>query len=145
MALRETFLEALISKPKRFAPVFLLDGSFQAIYVNSLESEGSQIFGGGEQLIQASIGKIKSNISKYINQASYGERIIILSRGKPKAVLMSIEELERIESTSFSTRQRNQQLLELLRNAPADDKGREWWAKFNEELADNRLSFREPE
>ena len=44
-----------------------------------------------------SIGQVKINISKLVNRVSYaGERIILTSRGKPKAVLISMGDYERL-------------------------------------------------
>ena len=50
-------------------------------------------------MIEASVSEIKAGLSAYINRAAYGnERIIIVSRGKPKAAMIGIEELERLEA-----------------------------------------------
>jgi prevent-host-death family protein len=44
-----------------------------------------------------SIGQVKRDISELVNRVSYaGERIILTSRGKPKAVLISMEDYERL-------------------------------------------------
>jgi prevent-host-death family protein len=49
-------------------------------------------------MIEISISKIKGSLSKYVNRtARTRERIIILSRGKPKAAVVSLEDLERLE------------------------------------------------
>ncbi len=49
-------------------------------------------------MIEISISQIKGSLSKYINRAAHTrERIIILSRGKPKAAVVSLEDLERLE------------------------------------------------
>lgn len=49
-------------------------------------------------MIEISISQIKGSLSKYINRAaSTRERIIILSHGKPKAAVVSLEDLERLE------------------------------------------------
>lgn len=46
---------------------------------------------------QVSIGQVKRDISELVNRVSYaGERIILTSRGKPKAALISIEDYERL-------------------------------------------------
>ena len=46
---------------------------------------------------QVSIGQVKRDISELVNRVSYaGERIILTSRGKPKAVLINIEDYERL-------------------------------------------------
>jgi prevent-host-death family protein len=47
---------------------------------------------------EISISQLKDSLSEYVNRAAYArERIIILSRGKPKAVVISLEDLERLE------------------------------------------------
>ena len=44
-----------------------------------------------------SIGQVKRDISELVNRVAYGgEQIILTSRGKPKAVLISVEDYERL-------------------------------------------------
>jgi prevent-host-death family protein len=46
---------------------------------------------------QVSIGQVKRDISQLVNRVSFaGERIILTSRGKPKAALINIEDYERL-------------------------------------------------
>ena len=46
---------------------------------------------------QVSIGQVKRDISELVNRVTYaGERIVLTSRGKPKAVLVSIQDYERL-------------------------------------------------
>lgn len=46
---------------------------------------------------QVSIGQIKRDISELVNRVTYaGERIILTSRGKPKAALISMEDYEQL-------------------------------------------------
>ncbi|MBN2388556.1 MAG: type II toxin-antitoxin system Phd/YefM family antitoxin [Anaerolineales bacterium] len=46
---------------------------------------------------RVSIGQIKRDISELVNRVTYaGERIILTSRGKPKAVLINMEDYERL-------------------------------------------------
>lgn len=46
-----------------------------------------------------SIGEVKRDISELVNRVAYGgERIVLTSRGKPKAVLVSIEDYERLQT-----------------------------------------------
>ena len=46
----------------------------------------------------ASIAEVKRNISTLVNRVAFGgERIILTSRGKPKAALVSIEDLRKLE------------------------------------------------
>ncbi len=45
-----------------------------------------------------SLTDLKRNLGEIVNRAAYGkERIILLSRGKPRAALISIEDLEQLE------------------------------------------------
>lgn len=45
-----------------------------------------------------SIGRVKRDISDLVNRVFYGgERIVLTSRGKPKAALVSIQDYERLE------------------------------------------------
>jgi prevent-host-death family protein len=49
-------------------------------------------------MIEVSVNDIKSAFSEYLNRAAYGhERVLILSRGKPKAAMISIADLHRLE------------------------------------------------
>lgn len=53
--------------------------------------------------MNVSVGQLKKDLSAILNQVAYrGERVIVESRGRPKAVLISVEELERLESGSAS-------------------------------------------
>jgi prevent-host-death family protein len=46
---------------------------------------------------QISIGQVKRDISELINRVTYGrERIILTSRGKPKAALVSMQDYEQL-------------------------------------------------
>lgn len=48
--------------------------------------------------MQVSIGRVKRDISDLVNRVAYGgERIVLTSRGKPKAALVSIEDYEQLE------------------------------------------------
>jgi prevent-host-death family protein len=49
-------------------------------------------------LEKASIAHAKNALSSLINKVAYGKtRILLESRGKPKAALISTEDLERLE------------------------------------------------
>lgn len=44
------------------------------------------------------IGQVKRDISDLVNRVAYaGERIVLTSRGRPKAVLISITDFERLQ------------------------------------------------
>ena len=49
-------------------------------------------------MIGVSVSQAKSAFSEYLNRAAYRrERIVILSRGKPKAAVIGIDDLRRFE------------------------------------------------
>ena len=46
---------------------------------------------------QVSVGQVKRDLSELVNRVTYaGERIVLTSRGKPKAALVSMHEYERL-------------------------------------------------
>ena len=46
-----------------------------------------------------SIGQVKRDISELVNRVAYqGERIVLTSRGRPKAVLVSMEDFARLQA-----------------------------------------------
>ena len=53
----------------------------------------------------ASIGQVKRDISELVNRVAYsGDRILLTSRGKPKAALISIEDYERLKRQEHEAR-----------------------------------------
>lgn len=49
---------------------------------------------------QVTIGQVKRDISDLVNRVAYaGERIVLTSRGRPKAVLISLTDFERLQET----------------------------------------------
>lgn len=45
-----------------------------------------------------SIGQVKRDISELVNRVAFGnERIVLTSRGKPKAAIVSLEDLARLQ------------------------------------------------
>jgi len=52
-----------------------------------------------------SIGQVKRDISDLVNRVAYrGERIVLTSRGKPKAALVSMEDYQRLEEERVAAR-----------------------------------------
>ena len=48
--------------------------------------------------IRISIGQVKQDLSEWVNRVAYrGERIVLTSRGKPKAALVSMEDYEHLQ------------------------------------------------
>jgi prevent-host-death family protein len=63
-----------------------------------------------------SIGEVKRDISELVNRVAYGhERIVLTSRGKPKAVLVSLEDYQRLQEQEQVTDR--QQWADWLRRA----------------------------
>ena len=55
---------------------------------------------------QVSIGQVKRDISELVNRVAFGgERIILTSRGKPKAALVSVQDYETLEKMTAEVRQ----------------------------------------
>ena len=47
---------------------------------------------------RVSIGRVKRDISELVNRVAYGgERIVLTSRGKPKAAIVSTKDYDRLE------------------------------------------------
>lgn len=54
---------------------------------------------------RVSIGQVKRDISELVNRVAYGgESVILTSRGKPKAVLVSIEDYQRLRQDELESR-----------------------------------------
>lgn len=52
-----------------------------------------------------SIGQVKRDISELVNRVVYGkERVILTSRGKPKAALISLEDYEQLHQADRAAR-----------------------------------------
>ena len=77
-----------------------------------------------------SLTELKQNMGDIVNQAAYGgERIMLLSRGKERAALISIEDLRRLEQLDDpdeieARRQRELEALERARALRAEMKGK---------------------
>jgi len=63
---------------------------------------------------EVSIGETKARLSSLINAVAFGgERILIQSRGRPKAALVSVEDLRRVEGSYSGRPSKAQRLLAL--------------------------------
>jgi prevent-host-death family protein len=52
---------------------------------------------------RVAIGQVKRDLSDLVNRVAYGgERILLTSRGKPKAALVSIEDYQRLKQEQVS-------------------------------------------
>ena len=53
---------------------------------------------------KVSIGQVKRDISDLVNRVAYsGERIVLTSRGKPKAVIVSLDDYARLKEAEEKT------------------------------------------
>ena len=65
-------------------------------------------------LFEVSVSELKRDLSGIINQAAYGkQRIVIGSRGKPKAAVISMEDLHLLESLSQEQSERAKRMSAL--------------------------------
>ena len=77
--------------------------------------------------MRISIGELERDLSGVINQAAYGkERIVIVSRGKPKAAMIGMEDLERLRK--MSSYDREAQIAWLARADALRERTRRWQA-----------------
>lgn len=64
--------------------------------------------------MRVGIAKAKNILSALVNRVAFGgERIILESRGSPKAALVSLEDLRQLERVSHQRPTRSQRLLAL--------------------------------
>jgi len=53
--------------------------------------------------IQVSMTKLRQSLGRLVNRAAYGgERIVLVSRGEPRAAIVGIEDLRRLKQLSAS-------------------------------------------
>ena len=53
-----------------------------------------------------SIGRVKRDISEIVNRVAYGgERVVLTSRGRPKAAIVSMEDYTRLEGEGLMANQ----------------------------------------
>jgi len=74
-------------------------------------------------LFEVSVSELKRDLSALINQAAYGkQRIVIGSRGKPKAAVVSLEDLQLLENfgQKHSVHTRRMLALEAARTVRAE-------------------------
>ena len=61
--------------------------------------------GGRVMVTKIAIGQVKRDISELVNRVAYGgERVILTSRGKPKAALVSIADYEQLQREQTNDR-----------------------------------------
>jgi len=54
---------------------------------------------------KVAIGQVKRDMSELVNRVAYGgERIVLTSRGKPKAALVSLDDYERLQQEQVRER-----------------------------------------
>ncbi len=91
----------------------------------------------GTVMSTVSISQLKDRLSEYLNRVAFGrERIIVASRGKPKAAIISLSDLELLEELEDAQAAREafaeyeqgetiplEQMIEELAEAPRELSG----------------------
>jgi len=79
----------------------------------------------GDAMKRVGLAEARDNLSSLVNDVAHGkQRIVIESRGRPKAVIVGLEDLERLEEADTSGQVRNPMLRwlddteRLLRRQP---------------------------
>lgn len=73
-----------------------------------------------------SIGQVKRDISELVNRVAFGgERIVLTSRSKPKAVLVSIEDYQKLLTAEKATQSKNAWLSDARKLADRIQERRE--------------------
>ena len=64
---------------------------------------------------EVSMGEAKARLSSLVNSVAFGgQRIVIQSRGRPKAALVSVEDLRRVEGIRPARLSKAQRVLALV-------------------------------
>lgn len=64
---------------------------------------------------EVSVGEAKARLSNLINAVAFGnDRVLIRSRGRPKAALVSVEDLHRLEGSPSAPPSKADRLLALM-------------------------------
>jgi len=84
-------------------------GLFQGYYnLNSHKDQGGAM--------RIGIAQAKARLSELVNRVAFGgESVILESRGKPKAALVSVEDLTRVQDALSRRLAKSQRLLALVR------------------------------
>jgi len=68
------------------------------------------------QEIQVSLSDLRRKLGELINRVAYGgERVVLLSRGRPKAVLIGLTDLQKLQALGDDGRERRMAALEGAR------------------------------
>jgi prevent-host-death family protein len=71
-------------------------------------------------MVSINLTEAKQNLGEMVNRVAYGgERIMLLARGKPRAALVSVEDLQRLESLRVEDESRKARRREALAAAHA--------------------------
>lgn len=68
--------------------------------------------------IRVSMTTLRQKLGDLVNRAAYGgERIILVSRGQPKAAIIGVEDLHRLEQLSAESTSQTDRYTQALTNA----------------------------
>ncbi len=91
------------------------------------------------------------NAAQFITDAEGNRKAVVVDLAVWQEIVAALEKLDTLAATGESEdieqpfnnlSEQNKRMLALLRNPPDDDKDESWWDEFEQELRDNRLTFR---
>jgi prevent-host-death family protein len=95
--------------------------------------------------IQVSMTALRRNLGDFVNRAAYGgERIVLVSRGEPRAAIISINELRRLEGTGAADSYQRDQFARALDSADrVRERIRRWQEAHGIEPGDSTEDLRQ--
>src|SRR5262245_45868426 len=77
-----------------------------------------------EAMKQVSLARARDRLSALVNDAAHGgQRIVLASRGRPKAALIGMEDLERLERTDTGTTTIEREMLRWIERVEEAQRG----------------------
>lgn len=95
--------------------------------------------------IQVSMTTLRQSLGDLVNRAAYGgERIVLVSRGEPRAAIIGINELRRLEQASAGENNQRDQFTQALESADrVRERIRRWQEAHGIEPGDSTEELRQ--
>ncbi|MCB0117085.1 MAG: type II toxin-antitoxin system Phd/YefM family antitoxin [Caldilineaceae bacterium] len=93
-----------------------------------------------------SMTELRQHLGEYVNRVAYGdERLVLLSHGQPKVVILSYEELQRLESNQATDQEttRMKMLSDLALANQLREEHAEYLASHGIEIEDSSETLRQ--
>jgi prevent-host-death family protein len=92
---------------------------------------------------RVSMTDLRQNLASLINRATYGgERIVLVSHGEPKAVIISVDELRRLEQQGDEQMRRRQFTQTMAAADRLREEARRWQEEHGIEVEDSVETLR---